>query len=137
MSHGPYSASKVRPCAAEGLPVSIRSADTSGFPRLRPIGELNSTGFALVALQSAKERNRATIVPSFPLPAKPAYFRSDATPFFVQTTPLAVRQTNHMTRDFQDPRLRHSIVMGFVRRYPPGFAQRRRADWPGDSPCPL
>src|SRR5258705_6487591 len=56
---------------------------------------------------------------------------------FVQTTPPAVRQTNHMTGDFQDPRLRHSIVMGFVRRYTPGFAQRRRADWPGDSPCPL
>src|SRR6266404_8908537 len=56
---------------------------------------------------------------------------------FVRTTPPAVRQTTHITRDFQDPRLRHSIDMGFVRRYPPGFAQRRRADWPGDSPCPL
>src|SRR5258706_7220818 len=128
MSHGPCGANRARPDAPEGLPVSLRRADTSGFPRLRPSGELISTGFPPVALQFAKERNRATMVSSSLSPAKPAYFRSDDTP--------AARQTNHMTGDFQDPRLRHSIVMGFVRRYTPGLAQRQRADWPGDSPCP-
>src|SRR6476661_1418002 len=80
MSHGPCGANKARPDAPEGLPVSTRGAGTSEFPRLRPSGELISTGFPLVALQFEKERNCATIVSSSLSPAKPAYFRSHDTP---------------------------------------------------------
>jgi hypothetical protein len=59
------------------------------------------------------------------------------TEIFASRHPISPRHTNHAPEDFQDGRLRHKIVACFACARSLKSAGRPRADWPGDSPCPL
>src|SRR5260370_5761455 len=66
MRHRPCGASKARPDALGGLPVSARRADTSGCPRSTPIEDLISLGFLLPAHPLERFRCRACSHPGIP-----------------------------------------------------------------------